>query len=119
MSPLIEPPNSVLLLVGREEFSPPSTFAGNACAATRDCIAVGVLSVDDGPTLATVTPATEDSDLISLGEFSIESEGQVSLRDVYNREYVALGVEPGAVRVVVLGNDESEPCEVVFVVRPD
>ena len=108
VSPTIEPPNSVLLLVGREEFTPPPTFAGTACAATFDCIAVGVLSVDDGPTLASFSQ-TGDPSLATLGDFTIESEGHLSLRDVYNREYDSIGVDAGAVRVTVTGNDRSEP----------
>jgi hypothetical protein len=116
VSPVIEPPNSVLLLVGREEFTPPQTFAGTACVATSDCIAVGVLSVDDGPTLASLTHATGASELLILGEFWIESEGQVSIRDVYNREYDCLGVDAGSVCVTVMANDESEPSEVTFLV---
>jgi hypothetical protein len=118
VSPMIEPPNSVLLLVGREDFTPPDTFAGATCVATSDCIAVGVLSVDDGPTLATFAQATDMSGLVTLGEFSIESEGHLSLRDVYNREYDSFGVDAGLVRVTVLANDESEPCEVTFRVGP-
>jgi hypothetical protein len=118
VSPLIEPPNSVLLLVGREEFTPPDTFAGATCAASFDCIAVGVLSVDDGPTSATFSQAADMSGLVTLGEFSIESEGQLSLRDVYHREYDSLGVDVGVVRVTVLANDECEPCELTFLVGP-
>ena len=67
---MIEPANSVLLLVGREEFTPPDTFAGTTCVATSDCIAVGVLSVDDGPTLASFVQATGTSGLVTLGEFA-------------------------------------------------
>ena len=117
VSPTIQPPNSVLLLVGREEFTPPPTFAGEACAATLDCIAVGVLSVDDGSTLASFAQAREPS-LAILGEFTIESEGHLSLRDVYNREYDSIGVDAGAVRVTVMGNDRSEPSKVRFIVGP-
>lgn len=116
MSPVIEPPNSVLLLVGREEFTPPDSFAGRACVATTDCIAVGVLSVDDGPTTAELAQEPQSAHLARLGEFTIESEGHLSLRDVYNREYEAMGVEPGAVRVAVLADDVSEPSEVIFLV---
>ncbi len=116
VSPMIEPPNSVLLLVGREEFTPPATFAGASCAATADCIAVGVLSVEDGPTLAAFAQRT-DPTLVTLGEFTIESEGHLSLRDVYSREYDSIGVHAGAVRVIVLGNDVSEPSEVTFIVE--
>ncbi|QIK65429.1 hypothetical protein G7072_02915 [Nocardioides sp. HDW12B] len=114
MSPLIEPPNSVLLLVGREEFTPPQTFAGEVCVSSSDCIAVGVLSVDDGPTSASLTQVMDGSGLVTLGDFRIESEGHLSVRDVYNREHASLGVEAGSVRVTVLGNDKSEPDEVIF-----
>jgi hypothetical protein len=107
----------VLLLVGREQFTPPRSFEGAACAATADCIAVGVLSVDDGPTLASFAQAT-DPTLGMLGAFTIESEGLLSLRDVYSREYDSIGVDAGAVRVTVLGNDSSAPSEVTFVVEP-
>lgn len=116
MSPTIEPPNSVVLLVGREQFTPPESFAGASCVASSDCIAVGVLSVDDGPTLVSIAPLPGTSELVTLGEFLIESEGLLSLRDVYNREYDAMGVSPGSVHVSVLANDDSEPSEVRFVV---
>jgi hypothetical protein len=116
VSPLIRPPNSMVLLVGREEFTPPQAFAGARVVATSDCVAVGVLNVDDGPTLASVTQGTEASGLLTLAEFWIESEGRVSIRDVYNREYESLGVAAGSVRVTVLANDTSEPDEVTFVV---
>ncbi len=112
---MIEPPNSVLLLVGREEFTPPSTFAGAACASTADCIAVGVLSVTDGPTRVSFSQATDPS-LVILGAFTIESEGHLSLRDIHSQEYDSIGVDAGSVRVTVLGNDLNEPDEVVFVV---
>jgi len=116
VSPLVEPPNSVLLLVGREEFTPPGSFGDAACVATTDCIAVGVLSVDDGPTLASLAQSVDTSQFVTLGEFSIQSEGRLSLRDVYNREYDFLGVDVGLVRVTVLANDVSEPCQVTFLV---
>jgi hypothetical protein len=117
VSPRVRPPNSLLLLVGREEFVPPTSFAGAMCAATSDCIAVGVRSPDTGPTSARVVPSADGSQLAVLGEFTIESEGLVSLRDMYYREYDAMGVEPGFVHVKVLGNDASEPDDVIFVVQ--
>jgi hypothetical protein len=114
MSPQVAPANSVLLLVGREQFTPPRTFGGAACAASHDCLAVGVRSVDDGPTSAYLGPGTDTPRLLSLGEFLLESEGFLSLRDVYNREYDAVGVPAGTVRVTVLGDEASEPGEVFF-----
>ena len=116
MSPMIQPPNSVLLLVGREEFTPPDTFAGRTCVATHDCVAVGVLSEADGPTSVTLTPAADTAHLAMIGEFTIESEGLLSLRDVYSREYDAMGVEVGRVHVTVWADDVSEPGEVTFLV---
>lgn len=119
MSPSIAPPNSVLLLVGRDEFQPPSTFSGATCVATQDCIAVAVLNADDGPTQIDVAESSgELQHLVSLGEFLIESEGQVSVRDVYNREYLSVGVAPGIVPICVRANDVAEPSEVVFVIQP-
>jgi len=50
MSPLVEPQHSVILVVGREQFTPPRTFGGDACTATHDCVAIGVRTVEDGPT---------------------------------------------------------------------
>jgi hypothetical protein len=113
VSPLIEPPNSVLLLVGREEFDPSRTFAGATCVSTNDCVAVAVTSVDDGPTLVTVGPAPTTS-LTRLGQFEIETEGQLSLRDIYNREYEVVGTDAGLVLVTVWADDEVQPAEVVF-----
>jgi hypothetical protein len=118
MSPLISPPKSVLLLVGREEYTPPRSFGGNPCAATHDCLAVGVRNEGDGPTEVTLAPTADTSALVSLGEYSIESEGLLSLRDVFNREYDAMGVDAGTARVTVWADDDSEPSEIVFEVRP-
>lgn len=119
MSRMIRPPSSVLLLVGREDFAPPTSFGGAPCVATSDCVAVAVRSVEDGPTLAELTDdASRDglADLVRLGSFEIESEGLLVLRDIYSREYETVGVEAGTVRVDVLGDDDSEPGHVVLVV---
>ncbi len=114
----IEPPNSVILVVAREDFSPPSTFAGRTCAATSDCIAIGVRSVDDGATVVSFAAPGQRPDLMPLGEFVVISEGNLSVRSIYNREHLTAGVEVGAVTVEVLGNDAAEPDEVVLVIRP-
>lgn len=119
MSRMIRPPSSVLLLVGREDFTPPTTFGGAPCVATPDCVAVAVRAVDDGPTLAQLTDEAGQAGvagLMTLGDFWVESEGLLSLRDVYSREYESVGVEAGSVRVSVLADDDSEPGHVVFVV---
>jgi hypothetical protein len=36
---------------------------------------------------------------------------------VYNREYEAIGAEPGTVTLAVWGNDDSEPSDIVLAVR--
>ena len=113
VSPLVEPQHSVLLVVGREQFTPPSTFGGEACTATRDCVAVGVRSVDDGPTDVTITPEVGRDDLVNLGEFQVETEGLLSVRSVYNKEYDAMGVPPGLATVTIWGNSDTEPSEVL------
>lgn len=117
MSAVIAPPHSVLLLVGREEYTPPGTFGGAIAVARLDCVAVGVLSADDGPTTVHLVPEADPAGLIRLGEFVIETEGLVSLRDVYGREYETVGTEPGRCHVSVWGNDVSEPDKVVFEIR--
>ncbi len=109
VSPVVAPPSSVLLLVGREEFTVPSTFAGGTCAATHDCLVVAVRPAADGPTEVTLSPAPGSAGLAELGRFDLESEGLLSLRDVWGREYDALGVDPGTVTVTVWGNDPREP----------
>lgn len=109
MSRMLQPPKSVLLLVGREDFAPPTTFGGRPCAATADCLAI---AVSDGPVAVTLGPAGDTGDLTRLAEFELESEGHLSLRDVYSREYVAVGVDPGRTTVTVWGNDVDEPSEV-------
>lgn len=115
--PTVEPPNSVLLVVGREEFTPPSTFANQACAATADCLAIGVVSVDDSPTLVYFADGPVRADLLQLGEFTLESEGNLSMRNVYNKEYESIGVTPGPVTVTVWGDDAREPAEIALLVR--
>lgn len=117
MALLIEPPSSVLLVVGREHFTPPSSFDGMACASTTDCVAISVVSVVDAPTLAGFALDVARDDLRELGQFTLETEGMLSIRDVYNREYETVGVEPGGVNLTVWGNDEHEPSEIVLEVR--
>ncbi len=118
MSPTIRPPHSIVLLVGREDYSAPTSFGGSPCVATDDCIAVATLSPVDGATTVSVAPSVGERPLLTLGEFTIESEGQVSVRDVFHREHDAMGVEPGYVHVRVVADSANEPDEVVFVVRP-
>jgi hypothetical protein len=107
-----------VLLVGREDYAAPTSFGGASCIATPDCIAVATLSPVDGPTVVSIVPTAERPGFVTLGEFTIESEGQVSVRDVFHRDHDAMGVEPGYVEVRVLANDAVEPDEVVFVVQP-
>jgi hypothetical protein len=113
VSPLVEPQHSVVLVVGREQFTPPRTFGGEACTATPDCVAIGVRSVDDGPTQVTISPEPATGDLVMLGEFKLETEGLLSVRSVYNREYDAMGVPPGLAQVTIWGNADTEPSEVL------
>ncbi|MQW78011.1 hypothetical protein GHK92_19265 [Nocardioides sp. dk4132] len=121
MSPQIRPSYPVVLLVGREDFTPPSSFGDANVAATHDCLAVGLRATSVGPVQVQIVPSTEASvvdrpDLDHLGDFEVESEGHLSVRDVHGREYDAMGVEAGTHRVTVLGTDLSEPDDVVFVV---
>jgi len=111
----IEPPHAVLLVVGREQFAPPTSFGDATCAATADCVAV---SVADGPALLELAPAPHTSGLRLLGSFTIESEGLVSVRDVYSREYDTLGVPPGWALVTVWGDLPAEPRHVAVQVEP-
>jgi hypothetical protein len=107
----------VLLVVGREEFTPPGSFGGRVCTATDDCVAIGVVSVDDAPTLAAFSAEVTRDDLLQLGRFTLETEGMLSLRDIYNREYEAVGVDPGGVLLTVWGNDDREPSELLLEIR--
>jgi len=103
----------VLLVVGREQFTPPTTFGGEVVTSTRDCVAIGVRSIDDGPVEVTISPEAMTGDLVDLGEFEVETEGLLSVRSVYNREYDVMGVPPGLARVTIWGNDVSAPSEVL------
>lgn len=121
MSVEIQPSYPVVLLVGREEFTPPTSFGGANLAATRDCVAVGLRDTSLGPVRVQIVPAKESAvvdrlDLEHLGDFSVESEGLLSLRDVHGRDYESMGVEPGTHRITVLGTDLDEPDDVIFVV---
>jgi hypothetical protein len=107
-----------VLLVGREDYTTPTSFGDATSVATIDCIAVATLSPVDGPTFVSVAPSADQPGLVTLGDYTIESEGLVSVRDVVHREHDAMGVEAGYVEVRVLANDALEPDEVVFVVRP-
>lgn len=118
VSPSIRPPHSIVLLVGREDYTAPTSFGGANSIATADCIAVATLSPVDGPTHVLVAPSAQEPLPVTLGDYTIESEGLVSVRDVFHREHDAMGVESGYVKVRVLANRAVEPDEVVFVVQP-
>ena len=108
----------MLLLAGREEFTPPTTFAGATCAATHDCLAVGVVAATTSPTTVTLAPSADTAGLSRLGRFVIVSEGLVSLRDIWTREHGAIGVDPGLVQLTVWGDDRDAPGVVVVEVQP-
>ncbi|QIK67997.1 hypothetical protein G7072_18085 [Nocardioides sp. HDW12B] len=108
---LIETRNDVLMLVGREDFTPPRSFGGASATATHDCVA---FAVGEGPVTVELTPVAAGG-LQPLGEFVIEAEGLLSLRDVWNKEYDAAGVTPGLTRVAVLGDDPDAPTHVALV----
>lgn len=115
MSITIDPPHSVLLVVGREQFAPPSSFGDATCVATADCVAV---SIAEGPALLELAPAPHTSGLRLLDAFTIESEGLVSVRDVYGRELDTLGVLPGWALVTLWGDLPAEPRHVAVQVEP-
>ena len=120
MTITIEPPNSVILIVGREQFTVPAGFDGATTAGTSDCVAVGVRSVDDGPTVVSVVAdLVTTTGMTLLGEYEMVSEGLLSIRDVYSRELLSVGVEPGFCRIAIWGNDASEPDSVTVLVRSD
>ncbi len=112
--PLVEPAHRVLLLVGREDVTPPGSFGGATCVSTRDCLAIGVAP----RTEVEVAPAPGTASLVRLGEFRIESEGLLSLRSAYSREYDTIGVEPGLVLVTVWADDPDEPSALALQVGP-
>ena len=99
MSRLVRPPHSVVLVVGREQFTVPGSFAGRTCVATADCLAISVVSVEASATQIGVADGPDPRDgaggLARLGEFQLETEGLLSIRDVYSREYENVGVTPG------------------------
>jgi len=118
VSPSIRLPHSVVLLVGREDYTVPTSLGAATSVATIDCIAVATLSRVDGPTYVSVAPSADHPGLVTLGEYTNESEGLASVRDIFHRECDATGVEGGHVEVRVLANDPVEPDAVVFGMRP-
>ena len=60
----------------------------------------------------TISPEPAPGNLVMLGEFPIETEGLLSVRSVYNKDYDAMGVRPGLARVTIWGNSDTEPSEV-------
>jgi hypothetical protein len=110
---IIEPANSVVLVVGRDQYTPPRSLDGEACSATDDCIAVGVVSVDDRPTHVRFGDASTIESLLMLGRFPIPSDGTISIRDIHGREYLNIETRPGVTSVTIWGNDTSEPSQIV------
>jgi hypothetical protein len=115
-STVVEPSNAVLFLVGREDYDPPRSFGDRICVATADCIATGVVA--DGPTTISFSAQAPGRRLHDLGRHVIETEGLLSVRDGYTREFLSVGVEPGHVAVTTWGDDEGGPSELVFQVQP-
>ena len=114
MTVTLEVPNAVLLLVGREDYDPPTSFGGRLCSATDDCLAISTRHAADGPTEVTLDPEASRAGLVEVGRFVLENEGLLSLRDVWGREHSGYGVEPGHVGVTVWVDDEREPTRVVL-----
>ena len=113
MPRLVRPPSSVLLVVGREDFTPPRAFGGSVCVATQDCVAIAVVDVQVSATSLRLTP--DDAPALSrLGEFRIETEGLVSVRDLHYREHESVGVPSGWATVTVWGNAEDQPSEIAL-----
>ena len=123
MSRLVRPPHSVVLVVGREQFTVPGSFAGRTCVATADCLAISVVSVEASATQIGVADGPDPRDgaggLARLGEFQLETEGLLSVRDVYSREYENVGVTPGLTTVTVWGDEVVEPSQIVLQVAVD
>lgn len=114
MTVTLEVPNAVLLLVGREDFAPPTSFGGRPCAVTDDCLAISTRHADDGPVDVSLDPEASRAGLTEVGRFVLESEGLLSLRDAWGREHAGYGVDPGHVGVTVWVDDEREPTRVVI-----
>lgn len=114
---MIRPPHSVVLAVGREDFTPPSTFDGATCVATVDCVAVAVVDVTTSATRVHLSPGPVPDGLLELGGFRVECEGLLSLRDVFGREYDSMGLSPGLAVVTVWGSTEDAPRDVLFQAR--
>ncbi len=62
----------------------------------------------------TLGPSPASGELTVLAQHVIETEGLVSLRDVYSREYETMGSPAGHALVTVWGNDPAEPSELVI-----
>lgn len=107
VSPLVRPANSVILVAGRESYTPPESLNGQPCAATADCIAIGVVSADDDATDVSFSP--DGAAEVPLGDFQIDTDGQLSVRDIYGEVFDVAEVKAPRVRVTVAGNDGSEP----------
>lgn len=119
MSVTLEVPKAVLLLVGREDFDPPTSFGGRLCAATAACLAISTRDAADGPTEVVLDPEASRVGLTRVGDFVLENEGLLSLRDVWGREHAGYGVEPGHATVTVWVDDERVPARVVLDVAAD
>jgi hypothetical protein len=121
VSVTLEVPKALLLLVGREDFDPPTSFRGRVCAASDDCVAIAVrdgADGADGATEITLDPEAPRTGLTEVGRFVVECEGLVSLRDVWGREHAGYGVEPGLVELTIHVDDAGGPTRVAVGVRP-
>ena len=62
----------MILVVGREQYAVRTSFGGRGCAATADCVAIGVLSVADGPTELRFAEASPGEDTWAPDDLVLE-----------------------------------------------
>jgi hypothetical protein len=111
MSPMIEPPNSLILIVGRDEFTPPTQIT-RPITTTLDCLVIGTINVQDAPTLISIGTDPDIDDLEYLDEISIESDGEISVRDIYNNVHASVTVQPGVISIAIWTSGIPEPREI-------
>ena len=110
---MVEPPNSVILIVGRDEFTPPLNIGPDGSAATEDCVAVATVSVQDAQTRIGLGTNPQTDEYAILCEYLLRTDGVVSIRNVLNEVYLSHKTPGPRARVRVwVDTLDGEPLEI-------
>jgi hypothetical protein len=112
----IAPDNSMVVVVGSNEFDVPQAFGASLIAATASCIAVGCKSSVDGPTQFVLGQRNEvDPGRVPNFESVLDTFlGFVSVQSVLHQTILEMRTSSNRTRISIWVNDLREPDLVIL-----